>query len=70
MMSVATLASCAFGGDDYRELFITSASNLPEEQLAREPTAGGVFTCRPDVGGMAPVEFAGSERVAKLFTGR
>ena len=46
-------ATCpAFGGDDLRTLYITSArSGLTPEQLEREPLAGGVFAIRVDVPG-------------------
>ena len=48
-MPVSRPTSCAFGGSAFDELFITSASNLPPHQLAREPHAGGVFRVRPGV---------------------
>lgn len=53
--------SCTFGGPDLGTLYITSArTRLPPEVLAAEPTAGGLFACRPGVRGAARVdEFAG-----------
>ena len=53
-MPVSRPTSCAFGGSAFDELFITSASNLPPHQLAREPHAGGVFRVRPGVKGSPP----------------
>ena len=47
------VTNMAFGGDDLRTLFITTASrNLPEEFLAKQPFAGGIFTVRVDVPGV------------------
>ena len=49
-----------FGGDDARTAFVTSArKGLSEEQLAREPHAGGLFTFRVDVPGLVAPPFAG-----------
>ena len=59
-MPVSRPTSCAFGGRDLDELFITSASNLPAAQLAREPHAGAVFRARPGVKGLAAVDFGGT----------
>lgn len=49
-----TQVTCpAFGGDDLKTLYITSArQNLTEEQLAAEPMAGSVFSIRVDVPGL------------------
>ena len=43
-----TRVSCpAFGGDDLKTLYVTSArSGAKEEELAREPLAGATFACR------------------------
>ena len=43
-----TRVSCpAFGGDDFKTLYVTSArSGAKEEELAREPLAGATFACR------------------------
>lgn len=36
--------SCCFGGPDYSELYVTSASQeMDEDALSREPQAGNVF---------------------------
>jgi sugar lactone lactonase YvrE len=53
--------SCAFGGDNYDTLFITSARiHLSDAQLSKQPHAGGVFVCKPGVSGPPAVVFAGT----------
>jgi len=51
---------CAFGGDDLRTLYVTSArqERAPEE-LARWPQSGGIFAMRVDVPGLPEPQFAG-----------
>ena len=45
--------SVAFGGDDLRTLFVTSArTRLPASSLAEAPLSGGLFACRLDVAGV------------------
>jgi sugar lactone lactonase YvrE len=66
-MPVSRPSSCAFGGADLDELFITSASNLPPVRRAREPQAGGVFRVRPGVRGLPAVDFAGAARLRELL---
>jgi sugar lactone lactonase YvrE len=66
-MPVSRPTSCAFGGLNLDELYITSASNLPPDQRAKEPHAGGVFRVRPGVGGLPAVDFAGTERLRVLL---
>lgn len=57
-MPVTKPASCAFGGDGYRELFVTTASRgLGDEALRAEPDAGRVFVLDVGVAGMPPVRF-------------
>jgi sugar lactone lactonase YvrE len=53
--------SCAFGGEDFGTLYITTASigMKPEEFDARQPFAGHVFACRPGVHGLPTDLFAG-----------
>lgn len=52
--------SCAFGGPDLRDLYITTASReLSPEQRAREPHAGALFVCRPGPQGLPPHRFRG-----------
>jgi sugar lactone lactonase YvrE len=55
------VSSCAFGGDDLRTLFITTArSGLTEAQLAQYPLSGGLFAAQPGVLGLPPYYFAGA----------
>ena len=57
-MPVANITSCTFGGEDYRDLFITTArKDLTPEQLAEQPLAGGLFHYRADTKGIAPSAF-------------
>lgn len=51
--SASKTTSCAFGGPDLRDLYITSA------QAADEPESGGLFVCRPGVQGVPAFSFAG-----------
>lgn len=54
---VTQVSSCAFGGDDLRELFITtSRKNLAHSE---EPDAGGIFIASTSVKGAPVIEFAG-----------
>jgi sugar lactone lactonase YvrE len=54
--SLAT--SCAFGGPDLQDLYITSAAGpLDPERAAKEPHAGGLFRARPGVAGLPPHGF-------------
>jgi len=49
---VSRVTSCAFGGPDREDLYITSASvNLTEAELAAEPLAGSLFRYQPGVSG-------------------
>lgn len=52
----ATLVtSCVFGGEDYKTLFISTATyDFTEEQFQQQPDAGSLFQVRLDVGGFAP----------------
>jgi sugar lactone lactonase YvrE len=52
--------SCTFGGPSLDRLFITSARiGLSEEELASQPSAGGLFMTVPGVSGIAEQPFAG-----------
>jgi sugar lactone lactonase YvrE len=56
----AHASSCAFGGEDLCDLYITTArSGLSEAQLAEQPLAGGLFRARPGMKGVPAFEFAG-----------
>jgi sugar lactone lactonase YvrE len=57
---VRQVTSCAFGGSDHSELYVTSACyRMTPEQLAEEPLAGATFVCRPGVVGIPASSFAG-----------
>lgn len=59
-LPVSQVTSCAFGGPDKGDLYITSAAHkLSENQLAAEPHAGGLFRCRPGITGPPAVPYAG-----------
>jgi sugar lactone lactonase YvrE len=54
------VTSCAFGGEDFSELYITSATHeLPEHEISRQPLAGALFRCRPGTTGMSAYVFEG-----------
>lgn len=55
---VARVTSCAFGGEDYRTLFITTArQGLDAHALARQELAGSIFCVQPGVAGFPAVSF-------------
>jgi sugar lactone lactonase YvrE len=57
---VARPTSCAFGGDDLDDLYVTSARvGLSAAALEEQPWAGGVLALRPGVRGRLPNRFAG-----------
>jgi sugar lactone lactonase YvrE len=71
-ISAPAVTSCAFGGDDGGELFITCLGRrLPDvvlalgispeilERSATAPGAGGLFVCRPGASGAPATPFAG-----------
>jgi sugar lactone lactonase YvrE len=50
---VSRVTCPAFGGDDLRTLYITSArEGMTPEELEREPLAGSIFSVRVDVPGL------------------
>jgi D-xylonolactonase len=52
-LPVANCTKAAFGGDDLRSLFVTSAwKGLSDEQRAQQPLAGGLFHLRVDTPGL------------------
>lgn len=60
ILPVKQVTSCAFGGPDLTDLYITTAAyQLDGGALAQQPLAGSVFTCRPGVAGMPTVSFGG-----------
>jgi sugar lactone lactonase YvrE len=57
---VEQVTSCAFGGADLADLYVTTACyRLTAESRARQPLAGATFVCRPGVTGLAATPFAG-----------
>jgi sugar lactone lactonase YvrE len=59
-LPASNVTSCAFGGENLDQLYITTARiGMDEEQLKEQPLAGGLF--RADVGmtGLPAFEFAG-----------
>jgi len=59
-LPVSRVTACAFGGENLDTLYITSATeNLTEEQLAKEPLAGGLFAARPGYRGIKAFRFKG-----------
>jgi sugar lactone lactonase YvrE len=58
--SARQTTSCAFGGPNLDELFITSARDgLKDHELAEQPEAGSLFRARVGVRGVEAAEFAG-----------
>lgn len=50
----------AFGGEDLRTAFVTTArTGLSDDKLAAHPLSGAIFTFRVDVPGVAETPFAG-----------
>ena len=59
-LPVAQCTKVAFGGEDLKTLYITTASvGLSEAQLQQQPLAGGLFRTRVEVAGLPANEFAG-----------
>jgi sugar lactone lactonase YvrE len=57
-LPVSKPTSCAFGGRDYRTLFVTTASRgMSASRLAAEPAAGHVLALDVGVAGVAPDAF-------------
>jgi sugar lactone lactonase YvrE len=46
-LPIARVTSCAFGGDDLQDLYITSArTGLSDDQLKKQPMAGSLFVLK------------------------
>lgn len=57
-LPVSSVTSCAFGGPDLRDLYITTMQYGMSADLKRDqPLAGALFHCRPGVRGNAPQRF-------------
>jgi len=51
---------CAFGGEDLRTLYVTSARQERDaDELARLPDSGGIFAMRVDTPGLPEPQFIG-----------
>lgn len=60
-LPVSQVTSCAFGGDELDDLYITSAAGgLDAAGRAAEAHAGALFRCRPGVRGRPPNRFRSS----------
>jgi sugar lactone lactonase YvrE len=69
-LPVSQVTSCAFGGSDLSDLFVTTAHyRLSPGHLAEQPLAGATFVCRPGVVGVPASGFAG-ELPAEQSQGR
>ena len=56
-MPCANVTKAAFGGEDYRTLYVTTArQRLTPEQLKDQPLAGGLFRLRVPTPGLPPIE--------------
>lgn len=59
-MPVARPTSCAFGGPDLADMYVTSArGGLSTSELAAQPLAGALFVVRPGVRGLKATPFGG-----------
>jgi sugar lactone lactonase YvrE len=60
VLPVRRVTSCAFGGPDLDELYVTTAwSRLDDAARRAQPTAGGLFRLDPGVRGTPTFAFAG-----------
>jgi len=58
-LPVSQATSCAFGGQDLADLYVTTGSeNFAPTDRAAEPHAGGIFRCRPGARGLPASQFA------------
>ena len=59
-LPVSQVTSCAFGGPELADLYVTTAAyRLSADQLKRQPHAGATFVCRPGAVGLPVTLFAG-----------
>lgn len=60
-LPVSNVTSCCFGGDEFEDLYITSArTGLTPEKLSSQPLAGYLFVIKNSgCKGLAPYSFAG-----------
>lgn len=65
-MPVKRPTCCAFGGADFRTLYVTSTSqNMSEADRAADPLAGALFALRVDVRGLPERRFAMSGQLER-----
>lgn len=65
-LPVSKPTSCAFGGDNYATLYVTTASRgLSESRLQGEPFAGHVLALDVGVRGLPPVRYSLSETLVQ-----
>ncbi len=61
-LPVPQVSSCAFGGDDLKTLFITTAyEGMSDQARAAAPLSGHLFVAQMDVPGLPVASFAGRE---------
>ena len=59
-LPASNVTSCAFGGPDLGDLYITTAAQfMSEQELREQPHAGGIFRARTGHTGMSPHRFRG-----------
>ena len=59
-LPIPRVTSCAFGGSDYEQLYITTASwGLSSAQMQESPLSGSLFVVTPGVKGMPSRAFLG-----------
>jgi len=57
---VESVTCCTFGGENLDTLFITTARwGMTQEQIDNNPSAGGLFSIKPGVIGLADNQFGG-----------
>ncbi|MCQ4087141.1 SMP-30/gluconolactonase/LRE family protein [Saccharibacillus sp. JS10] len=59
LLPAQNVTCCTFGGEDYGDLYITTASDgVSDEDLAKFPLSGALFVCRPGPKGQPAYKFA------------
>jgi sugar lactone lactonase YvrE len=58
-LPVSLVTSCAFGGPELSDLYVTTARRSGDRIVENEPHAGGLFRFRPGVRGLPPNPFKG-----------
>ncbi|MDS9996164.1 SMP-30/gluconolactonase/LRE family protein [Bacillus atrophaeus] len=61
MVPAKYVTCCAFGGEDLKTLYITTATEqMTETERYNQPHAGGLFSVRLTTGGYVPAPFSGT----------